>query len=189
MISISFSLAKDDVVALACHYYTTSATLRRSRLSSQVAVPVLLALIGLLMVVKGDQLRSSGIGLLICAGAAVAGIPFWYRWSLRKTAERMIDEPSYRKVFGNYTLVFNEEGIASTSPTGEGKYTWEAVDRVFLTPEYLFIMLVGAQGFSIPRSQIPDSTIQEMKAFAESHARGLETTVPSNPGLHFDGKK
>jgi len=189
MISISFSLAKDDVLALACHYYSTSATLRRSRLSSQVAVPLLLALIGLLMVVKGDQLRPSGVGLLICAGAAVAGIPIWHRWTLRKTAERMISEPSYQKVFGSYTLVLNEDGIASISPTGEAKYAWEAVDRVFLTPDYLFIMLAGAQGFSIPRSQIPDSTIQEMKSFVESHARGLEASLPSNPGLLFGGKK
>jgi len=89
----------------------------------------------------------------------------------------MIEETSYQKAFGNYTLALTEAGLASTSPTGAGNYTWEAVDRVALTPEHLFIFLVGPQGFAIPRSQVSDSNIEEVKTFAESHLRNTKRDV------------
>jgi len=54
----------------------------------------------------------------------------------------------HAKAFGRYTLALSEEGLASTSPTGAGNYTREAVDRVVLTPEHLLIFLVGPEGGS-----------------------------------------
>jgi hypothetical protein len=89
----------------------------------------------------------------------------------------MFADSSYQKAFGGYTLALSDAGIASAWPTGEARYTWRAVDRVSLTPEHLFIFLVGASGFAIPRSQVPAATIQEMKAFVESHVRGTEPTA------------
>jgi hypothetical protein len=171
MITVSFNLTKEDVLALACHYYSTSATVRKNRLTIQVAITLVLAGSGLLTICGSERFDPIGVGLLMCAGVFAVCVPWWYRSNLRKTAEKMFAESAYRKAFGKYTLALSEEGLASTSPTGEANYTWEAVDRVTLTPQYLFIFLVGPQGFAIPRSQVPDSAIQEMRAFAESHVR------------------
>lgn len=181
MITISFNLTKDDALALACHYYATSATVRSNQLKSQVIVGLSLAGAGLLALIGSGQVSGSGavgVVLLVCAGVSVGCVPSWYRRSLRRSAEKMLEESSYAKAFGRYTLVLSEDGLASKSPTGEGKYTWEAVNSVALTSEYLFIFLVGAQGFAIPRSQLPDSTIQEVKVFAQSHIRSTEPCAP-----------
>ena len=177
MITVSFNLTKDDVLALACYYHSTSATVTKGRLTLQVASCALLAGIGLVMVCQSDELPYVGAGLLVCAGLAIVFVPRWHRSALRRTAEKMFAESSYQEAFGGYTLALSDAGIASTSPIGEAKYTWRAVDRVSLTPEHLFIFLVGASGFAIPRSQVPDATIQEMKAFVESHVRGTEPTA------------
>ena len=120
--------------------------------------------------------------MLACAGLFAAFFPSWYRSCIRKAAEKVCAESSYQKIFGRYTLSLAEEGFAFTFPTGECKYFWGAIDRVSLTPEYLFILLAGAQGLPISRAQIPDSTIQEVKAFVESHIQRTTPSAPTNGG-------
>jgi hypothetical protein len=184
MTPISFNVAKEDVLALACQYYATSPTVRSNRLKSQVAVGLILAGAGLLALIGTGQVGGPGIVgvvLLVCTGVSVGCVPSWYRLSVRRSAEKMIEESSYGKAFGRYTLTLSEEGLASKSPTGEGKYSWEAVNSVALTPQHLFIFLVGPQGFAIPRSQLPDSTIQEAKAFAQSRLRSTPKGGPAAP--------
>ncbi len=191
MTPLSFNVAKEDVLALACHYYATSPTVRSNRLKSQVAVGLILAGTGLLALIGTGQVSGSGavgVVLLVCAGVSVGCVPSWYRRSIRSSAEKMIEESSYAKAFGRYTLVLSEDGLASKSPVGEGKYTWEAVSSVALTQEHLFIFLVGPQGFSIPRSQLPDSTIQEVKVFTQSHIPRTEPSAsPLNGGPRANG--
>jgi hypothetical protein len=70
----------------------------------------------------------------------------------------------------------------SSSPVGEGRFAWSAVTRVLLTPDHLLIFLSGPQGFAIPRKQLPDTTIQDMKAFAEARASTTEPGAPRNGG-------
>jgi hypothetical protein len=181
MLTISFNMTKNDVVALACNYYATSATVRKNRLTIQIGIAVLLAAIGLWGVCSGERFRFFGISVLLSAVVWAVVAPGWYRSSLRKAADRMIEETSYRKAFGGYTLSLDEEGLSSTSPTGQGKINWEAVERVALTPEHLFIFLVGPQGFAIPRSQVSDATVQEVKAFVESHLQGNEPRKEGMP--------
>jgi hypothetical protein len=43
------------------------------------------------------------------------------------------------------------------------------VDHVSITSDYLFIFLAGLQGLIIPRAQVQESTIMEVKAFVEAH--------------------
>lgn len=174
MINISFNVAKDDALAFACHYYGTSPTVRSTRVRAQITFVLTLTAFGLLVLSGGDRLRPLGIGLLAGAGLFAVRYPSWNRSALRKSAEKMIAESAYGKAFGRYTLAITEDGVASVSPAGESKYAWNAINRVTLTPEYLFIFLAGPQGFPIPRAQVPDSAIQEVKAFVESHMRNTE---------------
>jgi hypothetical protein len=83
----------------------------------------------------------------------------------------MLQETSYQKSFGSYSVTLDDDGIASISPTGESKYKWESVSRVQLTPDHLHIYLTGPMGYPIPRKQIGEEKIQEAKLFVESKMR------------------
>ncbi len=169
MITVTYNLAKED--ALANYHYETSPSLRRVRRLFPIAVFVLLGGLGLLLMFGGRSQENFALGLTLSISGVVAAIffPPWYRFALRRSAERQYAETSYAKAFGKFTLSFNEEGITSKSPVGEGKFYWSAVSRVALTPTHLIILLIGPQGFPIPRAQVPDTTIQELKAMVESH--------------------
>lgn len=183
MTPISFNVSKEDALALTCHYYATSPTVRSNRLKTQVGIAMILAGAGLLALIgtgQGSRLGVVGVVLLVCAGVSVGCVPAWYRRSVRRSAERMLEESSYRKAYGGYVLSLGAEGLVSKSPTGEGKYSWEAINSVALTPEHLFIFLLGAQGFAIRRSELPDSVVQEVKTFVESHVRRTEPGASPN---------
>ncbi len=108
--------------------------------------------------------------------ASAAMLPSYYRSRMSRTAEKMFAESSYQKALGKYTLAFTDQGIASCTPTGKSNIAWNAVDHVSITPDYLFIFLAGPQGFIIPRAQVQESTIAEVKAYVEAHI-SIQTTA------------
>lgn len=169
MITLSFNVTRDDVLAMASQYYESSESLRKARRSFQIAIPTLLAIIGLLTFFFFQGMKPIGVILLLCSVVAIFVVPRWHRRELRNLAQNMLGEQSYQQVFGKYTLTMTDDGISSVSPIGEGKYAWKAVTRVSLTPEHLFIFLPGNQGFVVPRSQVPETAIQEAKTFLELH--------------------
>jgi hypothetical protein len=168
MISASFNVNKDDMLALASQYYSASPTVRRARLWGRLSVPLLVSLLGILILCQSSANLVSVIPLLGWGFVWVLFYPEYHAWHLMRTAERMFKESSYHKAFGACSVTLNDDGIMSSSPTGEGKYPWSAVTRVLLTADHLLIFLAGPQGFTIPRKHVPDNTIQEMKAFAEA---------------------
>jgi hypothetical protein len=118
---------------------------------------------------------AAGIVMCFLIGLPTAAmLPSYFRSRIRNSIEKMLAEPSYQKQLGKYTLVFKDDGIASSSATGESLTLWYGVDRVSITPEYLFIFLTGPSGLIIPRAQVQDSTIEEVRAYVEAH-------IPSRP--------
>ena len=175
MISAKFNVNKDDVLALAWHYYSTSATVRRTRLWGQLFVPLVLSLLAALTSYQDPGPNALAIVSLLVIGAIWALFyPRYHNWYLLQTAEKMFKESAYQKAFGAYTVTLNDNGIISSSPIGEANYSWSAVNRVLLTADHLLIFLAGPQGYPISRTQVPDTTIQEMKAFAEKNIPGTE---------------
>jgi hypothetical protein len=174
MITVSCEVTKADVLAFACQYYAESTTIRRQARNSQIITSLASGAVLFLIVGTTSGFAAGLVMFFLAGGAQAAMFPKYYRSRLRQTAEKMIAESSYQKAFGKYTLVFTEQGIASSSPTGESKSVWNAVDHVSITPDYLFIFLAGPEGFIIPKAQVQQSTIAEVKAYAEAR-------IPTKP--------
>jgi hypothetical protein len=182
MISASFNVNEDDALALASHYYSTSPTVRRTRLWAHLSVPLLMSFLGIVIYCQSSANKGSVIPVLGWGLIWALFYPKYHAWHLVQTAKKMFEESSYHKAFGPYSVTFDNYGIMSSSPSGEGKYPWSSVTRVLLTADHLLIFLAGPQGYSIPRDQVPDATIQVMKAFAESRIPGTEPGAPPNGG-------
>ena len=167
MITVNFTLTKEDALELALYYYSTSPTVKQSRRLVHFCVPIIMLSIGLTrLLVKPPDLTTSPILLVIGVGYLFF-YPRFHKTFLQKSAENMFAESAYEKAFGPCSLSLTDEGINSTSPIGEAKYAWSAINRVHLTSTHLLILLAGPQGFAIPRKQVPEATIQEIKAFTE----------------------
>jgi hypothetical protein len=175
MIFASFNVNKEDVLALRWHYYSSSPTVRKTRVWGQLTIPLVMVLLAFSNVYHAPGHHAPAIILLVLAAVWALFYPRYYNWYLLRKAEKMFKETSYQKAFGAYKITLDEDGIISASPVGESKHSWSAVHRVLLTAHHLLIFLAGPQGYTIPRIQVPDTTIQDMKAFAEKRIQGTES--------------
>jgi len=178
MITATFIVGKEDVLALARHYYSTSPTVRKTRLWTQLTVPILVTFFVALGIYQRPGDYAFAIPVLIIAALWAWLYPRYHNWYLMQNATKMFGESSYQKAFGSYTVTLDDDGILSTSPIGGSKSSWSGVNRVSLTDDHLLIFLVGPQGYPVPRSQVADATIQEIKAFVEERLASTEPTAP-----------
>jgi hypothetical protein len=183
VITATFKVGKADVLAMGMHYYESSPTARRSRNFTHASVVCVTVLVAALGFFRDGGFLLFTTPLLLMAAAWAVFFPRCYREYQLYTLEKLLQESSYQKAFGAYTVNLDEKLIASSSPIGEGMYLWPFVSRISLTRDYLFIFLAGPQGYPIPRAQVPEATIQEMKAFAEQMRRRAEPgAAPLNAG-------
>jgi hypothetical protein len=177
MITVSCEVTKADVLALACHYYAKSPTVRRQLRINQITSSLASGILAFFLIWKTDGFAAGVVMFFLIGMALAVMLPKYLQSRVRQSAEKMIAESSYRKAFGRYTLVFTDQGIAASSPIGESNIVWDAVDQVSITPDYLFIFLAGPHGLAISRAQAQESTIAEVKAYVEAHIAAKPTAV------------
>jgi hypothetical protein len=166
MRSISFTLDQDAACAFIQHYYTISPSVRSTRAKCRWLFPGILTGFSLINLLIDPDILLVSI-LLSLAAIGFVLYPKYYDWSLAKAAKRISAEPNRQKMYGDYTVAFTDEGIVSCGPKSRGTYFWQAVDRVTLTEDYLFIYLGGAVGYPIRRSQVGEEAIIGIKAFVD----------------------
>lgn len=179
MITATYLVRKEDVLAMSMRYYANYPPMRKSRILIQAGVPIVMVLVvALSYLVDPDDLIF--VAPLIVVAVLWAGFyPRLHERLVLLGLKRTFNGPEYQKIYGSHTLSLNEKGIASTSPTGEGTSFWSSVSGISLTSDYLFIFLAGRQGIVVPRAQVEEATIQEMKAFAEQMMKTSATTAPA----------
>lgn len=182
MLTATFNVGKEDVLALTLQDHAHSPTARRSKILGHAVIPCALVLISAWSAFRDPRYFKLVAPLLLIAIIWAVFYPRFHTWCLQRTIEKILKESSYQKVFGNYTVTFSENGIASSSPVGAGTFLWPAVSRVSLTPNHLFIYLAGAQGIPIARAQVQEATILEIRAFAERMSHQADPGASPNGG-------
>lgn len=158
---LNFTIAEPEAMAFSEQYYRDSASHRRLRNRTRWALPILLLPI---LVVFTYQFGFSWTTAAIFATASVAWIviaPKRFDTRVKNYMQRQMLESSYNKVFGEYKVRIEEKHLVCDGPTGYTEYRWDAVDRVMLTKDFLFIFLAGPSGFPIRITEIGSSIATE----------------------------
>lgn len=170
VITLSFTVGREDVFAFYRSFFKRSGTMHSIIRRCRIAC-LLIFLAGMVY----GSLRFEGNFRLAVIGVFLAFGVIWYVflpkyliWRAIKNAERMFDETALSKLLGNCELRLSEEGLSSSSPMGRSHFQWQVVNHILLTPSHLVIVLAGGQGYPVPRTQIPESQIEEARRFIES---------------------
>ena len=158
---LKFTIAEPETMAFSEQYYRDSASHRRIRNRTRWALPILLLPI---LAVFTCQFGFSWTTAAIFVAAAVVWIviaPKRFDTRVRHYMQKQMLESSYSKVFGVYKLKIEEKHLVSDGPTGYTEYRWDAVDRVTITDDFLFIFLAGPSGFPIRIAEIGNSIATE----------------------------
>ncbi len=157
---LKFTITEPEALAFSEQYYKDSASYRRSRNRTRWSLPILLLpVLALFTYQFGFSLPSAFFLVATCAWAVIAPKRFDIR--VRRYMQKQMVESSYNKTFGAYRLKIDEKHLVSDGPTGYTEYRWDAVDRVKMTDEFLFIFLAGPSGFPIRIAEIGNSIATE----------------------------
>lgn len=158
---LKFTIAEPETIAFSEQYYKDSASHRRIRNRTRWILPVLLLPVFVLFTY---QFGFSWTTLALFVAAAIAWsliAPRRFDSRVKKYMQSQMLESSYSKMFGAYKVKLEDKHLACDSPTGYTEYCWDAVDRVTMTDDFLFIFLAGPSGFPIRISEIGTSIAEE----------------------------
>lgn len=152
---LSFTLNEADCVALMEDYVGHSPVHQRSRMRVRWYFPVMLIASLVFLTAKDGQ--SFLLGAIF---GGLVGLLWWlfslkaYDAMIRSHVRKQMQESGYSKNFGPHVVEVTDDRIISSGPSGKSEYALESVERIDLTPKYLFIFFSGLAGLPIPVHQV-----------------------------------
>jgi len=163
-----FNLTEEDALALSEECIKYSKPEQTAKLWYRISIPI----ICLLLVIKHKVLDDNfywPLALLFI----VIGVLFYIYDPIagdranRKIILKDLKKPKIQKNLGEYTLVLDEEQFHSYGPMGDTTYKWNAVEKLEETESYLILVLVDSSTIPVPKSQISEVELNELKALVE----------------------
>lgn len=154
---VEYNLIKDDYIAFNMHHLETSPTVRKTLLIQQYGVAVLF------LIIPYFFSRISGTPMLlsyIVYGAIfLAWILYYPKYFIAVTKRRilkMIDESDNSSIYGMQSITLTDTGVEQESNTGESKTSWNGIERIDETKEYIYIYIGAMNAYLVPNRAFDD---------------------------------
>ena len=159
---IKYEVTLDDFLAFSRFYGRHSSTVRRSKIVTGILFPAGLFLLACL----DGWYRGRWDALVI--GAVMAGLlMLWIlggdRRRVEKALRKMLAEGSNKQLLGEHELELTETGLVERTGYAETTYRWQAVERLGLTPDYIFIFTGAISGIIVPRGRVVEGNHEELE--------------------------
>lgn len=175
-----FELTPDDLIAFITYHNMQSPTVRRQRIGCGVVFFLAMSILPLFVLVNTNEpLLETAIAIWpLLLGPLLLPFIFipLYKWSLRRAAARMVNERGIAGYFGPCCLSIGPEGIVETKATGQTIRKWEYVNRLRLTPKYIFVYTSWIEAFILPKRAFED----------DRHNRGFVDQIAIYAGVTPD---
>jgi len=157
MFVIPYTVTEEDYYRFSCHHAFTSRQGRRTLLTAQILLPVLLALIALAAAASDPAFLAVKLGAL--AAISVLWVVFAkrrMRRAIRKNLRRL--KKSGRLPYsGSGTLTFGESEIAETGETGESRVPYSLVEKLDATDGGVYVYVGAMQAVLLPNACFADA--------------------------------
>jgi hypothetical protein len=165
---LNFSMSESDCIVFSEEYHRNSPVHRRARTRARWTVPIIFSIFMVISFALSGPTIIATVFFPIIIGW-ITLYPKRFDTLVRNNIRNRLKESSHSKTFGEYQVEINQDGIVSTGPTGRSEHTWASVDRINLTPDYLFVFFAGLSGLPIPISQIGPDHAEAAYDLLESH--------------------
>lgn len=168
---VEYQLTLEDLVAFNWHYSRTSATARRiywSNLAWMICATLIVVVIWPGWGVWGRVLYFIGFSLVF-----LLIYPAYYRWIVTHNSRKLYSEGQNKGVIGNHIIAIDAEGFTETSDVGESRTTWDGVERIDQSDEYVLLYTSPVMAHIIPkRAFVGDHEATRFYEQAQSYLSG-----------------
>jgi len=168
--SIEYEITLDDLVALTLYHSETAPGMRRNRvLLLGMGGVLLLFAVATTFSTDWKAALSSPMGFLLTILPIVLPIGLLYYTlspGMRSRQAKFMVARTYKdgkghNVFGKHTLTVSPEGLVETIGATEYRTAWASVERIGVTPEYVFIYTSPIQASVVPRRAFADEAASQ----------------------------
>lgn len=153
--NVSYELTPDDLADYALFHNTNSPTIRRQRLGCAfMFLAIALMLPAAILLETEDPVLETAVDIWpLLLGPLIGLLVFFacWRWSVRRTSRRMFQEGCKAGQYGRTALSLQDDGIREKQDSGDTFRKWAAVEKIAVTPDYLFVYVSGVEAFIVPR--------------------------------------
>jgi hypothetical protein len=173
MITIQYTLSKDDYVNYYTYMYWDAKDRKRKRLRNMIKQAGFFCLFSSVLFFSGLYGRinkiSIAVFLLFFAGAFLPMLTG--RNQMVKQAEAIADDPDNFSIFNETTLTASDTEIHLKNIIVDSRLKWDAVIKKTETPNYYFLFLNAMQAIIIPKRAFKNT--DEQHAFDKILSRNL----------------
>jgi hypothetical protein len=172
---VDFDLEPQDLLAFINYHYVSSPSVRRQRLYLGLLGFVILSALPIMVALGAstpvsEVLRSSW-PMLLAPLAFIVCFPLFYRWGLKRTCRRLLDEGDRRGFYGPRSLALEDYGIRETTIRGEMVRAWPSVRKIITIEQHVLVYTSPTEAFVIPKRVFDPTELASFMAFLTRRAR------------------
>jgi hypothetical protein len=173
MITIQYTLSKDDYVNYYTYMYWDAKDRKRKRLRNMIKQGGFFCLFSSVLFFSGvyGRMNKISISVFVLFFAATFLPMLTGRNQMVKQAEAIADDPDNFSIFNETTLTASDTEISLKNIIVDSKLKWNAVIKKTETANYYFLFLNAMQAIIIPKSAF--KKIDEQEAFDKILSRNL----------------
>ena len=162
-------ITKEDVVAYNLYHAAHSPAIRRLQSRAVSLIFVVWALLLAALVLCSDEPLDTAKAiwpLLLGPLLFLLLMKFWAPRHTKNAVRGMLDEGENKGIYGEHKIVLSPEGISESNTVQHTATSWNAVERVVVTDQHVFVYISAVSAVIAPRRAFVD-TAHFMK-FAET---------------------
>lgn len=177
-IKINYTVTIEDLVAFNEDYFLNSAILQKRFRKERLFVLASFLIGGLIFAFLAliDNPNSSSrylFSIFICFLCLAPGlliyafIPRSTKNTIKTRAKKAFSEGKNTTLLGYQELVLDAKAITVRNEYFESSYTWEALEKMSLTANHIFVYISVGSAIVIPKQSIDKEQLQAVESFLE----------------------
>lgn len=161
--NITFSLIMDDLMAFNVYHLRHSPSARRAYWKSLLRFPLIWTILCLVISRLGVTPERSWPEAMLALLPLFMGVPLYlvaypllHRRAIRRQLQGLLGEGDNSSVLGLRRIEMTPEGLCETGDSGQTRLAWDAIKRVEVSEDHVFVYISAVSAFVVPKRCFTD---------------------------------
>ena len=160
---LEFELLEEDYINFNIDHAKKSSSLKKNILMQRILGPVLFLIFP--FIIRGYTEIPMWYWVTIFGIVSVVWFiyyPKYFNWEMTRRVKKMLNEGSNENILNRRKIILSDEGILEKSLIGESNVSWNQVDKVEESNEYIYIYISSISAHIIPKRIFKDENEKQM---------------------------
>lgn len=160
---LEFELLEEDYINFNIDHAKKSSSLKKNILMQRILGPALFLIFP--FIIRGYTEIPMWYWVTIFGIVSVVWFiyyPKYFNWEMTRRVKKMLSEGSNENILNRRKIILSDEGILEKSLIGESNVSWNQVDKVEESNEYIYIYISSISAHIIPKRIFKDENEKQM---------------------------